>query len=365
MAKPYKILVAPLDWGLGHATRSIPLIMSLLEEGCTVFIAADGQIKSLLQHEFPNIIFLTLNGYKIKYSKQKRWFALKMLLQSPGILLSIIREHYWLKNVVIQHSIDAVISDNRFGMYHSGIPSIYITHQLLIKTGNRFSESLVSTFHYWFIKKYTECWVPDFDNNENLSGQLSHPKKLPFNIKYIGCLSRFERHKAVEKKYDLLILLSGPEPQRTILEDLLMLQLQHFTGAVLLVRGQPQINRPFDTGKYIINNILIKNHLNSQELNLAIEQADMVISRSGYTTVMDLIKLQKKAILIPTPGQIEQEYLGQHLMQKKIFYSVEQHEFLLNEALKKANEFNYLFTDNDMAQYKKIVHQFIQNIAAK
>lgn len=364
MAKPYKILIAPLDWGLGHATRSIPLIMSLLEEGCTIYIAADGQIRSLLQVEFPNATFLMLKGYKIQYATQKKWMPLKIILQIPGILFSIYKEYQWLKNIVKKHSIDGVISDNRFGMYHTVIPSIYITHQLLIKTGNKFSESIARKFHYWFIKKYTQCWVPDFEGKENIAGQLSHPKDLPANIKYIGCLSRFERHEAAEIQYDLLILLSGPEPQRAIFEKLLLLQLQQFSGKVLLVRGQPGINETFLNPKGISNNIQIKNHLAAKELNLAIEQAKIVICRSGYTTIMDMIKLQKKAILVPTPGQTEQEYLGLHLMQQKLFYSVHQNEFLLNEVLETVNEFPSLFIDYDMEQHKKIIHQFVQKMPA-
>ncbi len=364
MAKPYKILIAPLDWGLGHATRSIPLIMSLLEEGCTIYIAADGQIKSLLQFEFPNATFLILRGYKIQYTKQKKYLLLKLMVQIPGILFSIYKEYRWLKSIVKKHSIDAVISDNRFGMYHAGISSIYITHQLLIKTGNKFSESIARRFHFWFIKKYTHCWVPDFEGKENIAGQLSHPENLPDNIQYIGCLSRFESLEAAEIKYDLLILLSGPEPQRAIFEKLLLHQLQQFSGKVLLVRGQPGINETFCNSNGIPNNIQIKNHLAAKELNLAIEQAKIVICRSGYTTIMDLIKLQKKAILVPTPGQTEQEYLAVHLMQQKLFYSVHQDEFLLKEVLETVNQFPSLFIDYDMEQYKKIIHQFVQKISA-
>lgn len=364
MVKPHRILIAPLDWGLGHATRNIPLIMSLLDKGCTVIIAADGAIKALLQHEFPNVTFLALRGYKIKYSKRKSWFLLKIAFQVPGILLSIYREHQWLKKTVKNYSINAVISDNRFGMYYSGIPSVYITHQLLIKTGNNFSEKLASKFHVWVIKKYTYCWVPDFEGTQNIAGQLSHPSNIPANVKYIGCLSRFERHKRVSLKYDLLILLSGPEPQRSIFEKLLLFQLQQFDGDVLLVRGQPGIDVALFHPTGISDNIQIKNHLTLKELNLAIEQAKIVICRSGYTTVMDLIKLQKKAILVPTPGQTEQEYLGMYLMHQKLFYCVQQDEFLLNEVLRKANGFSFLSGDYDMKQYKKNIHQFVQSIDA-
>lgn len=336
--------------------------MKLLENGCIVYIAADGPIKLLLQREFPNAIFLTLKGYQIRYSKQKRWLPLKIIAQIPRILFSIYQEHQWLKTAVKKYALDAVISDNRFGMYHNKIPSVYITHQLLIKTGNKFSERLAKKINYWFIKKYTQCWVPDFEGKDNMAGQLSHPKKLNINIKYIGCLSRFEKHKAVEIKYDLLILLSGPEPQRTILEKLLLVQLKDFAEEVLLVRGKPEINKISFNLNDIPSNIHVKNHLTTVELNLAIEQAKIIISRAGYTTVMDLIKLQKKAILIPTPGQTEQEYLGQFLLQQNLFYSVQQHEFFLKEALQKVTTFPFLFMEYDMEQFKNVINKFIENI---
>lgn len=363
MAKPYKIIIAPLDWGLGHATRIIPLIKCLLTEGCAVIIAAEGQIGQLLQNEFPNLTFLPLEGYKIEYAKQKKRLLLKIAIQTPGILFSIYKEHVWLKKVVKNYAIDAVISDNRFGLYHSNIPSVYITHQLLIKTRNKFSENILARLHHLFIKKYTECWVPDFKGDDNISGALSHPAERINNIKYIGCLSRFEKSQGVEIKYDLIVLLSGPEPQRSIFEKLLLVQLNQFSGQVLLVRGKPVGDENLHIENNSTGKIQIKNHLNAAELNLAIQQAKVVICRSGYTTIMDLIKLQKKAILIPTPGQTEQEYLAAYLMKKKLFYIETQDKFLLEEALKKLDEFSFLLKGYDMEQYKKTVHQFIDYIA--
>lgn len=361
LRKTYKILIAPLDWGLGHATRSIPLITGLLAEGCEVLIAADGTIQALLEQEFRELTFLPLKGYRIQYSQQKKWLPLKIVLQIPRLLFSIFSEHQWLKKMVKDHSIDAIISDNRFGLYHKHIPSIYITHQLLIKTGNRFSEGLLMKLHYWFIKKYYECWIPDFEGNSNIAGQLSHPSPLPANVKYIGGLSRFETKPYAELKYDLLILLSGPEPQRTIFEKELLFQLKEYNGTALLVQGLPKANKISKTNEN--NTIHVRNHIATQELNLVIEQSKIIISRSGYTTVMDMLKLQKKAILIPTPGQTEQEYLAQYLMLQKLFYSVEQHEFLLSDALEKADQFPYLHSSFNMEQYKSVIQQFVLTIS--
>lgn len=347
-----------MDWGIGHATRIIPIIHHLINNGNEVIIAGDGLIKSLLQQEFPMLQFISLAGYKVKYARQKIWLPLKILVQLPRLLLSVIQEQQWLKKVVKDYAIKAVISDNRFGLYHATIPCIYITHQLTIKAGNGFLEKIAQKIHYYFIKKYTACWVPDFEGIKNIAGDLSHPVTAPANIKYIGCLSRFEKSVS-EIKYDLLIVLSGPEPQRTILEKKILLQLHQYNGKVLFVRGLPGATEILVHP----NQASIKNHLNATALNKAIEQSKMVISRSGYTSVMDLIKLQKKALLIPTPGQTEQEYLAQHLMEKRLFFSVTQHKFNLIDALESASVFPYSFDELDMQQYKTIVDQFILSLS--
>jgi uncharacterized protein (TIGR00661 family) len=363
--KKNNILVVPLDWGLGHATRCIPIIHSLLENNCQVYIAAEKSTRSLLENEFPQCKFLPLKGYRIRYSRQKFWLPIKMALQLPRILLRSFQEHRWLKKTVNQFSIHAVIADNRFGLFHSTIPSIYITHQLLIKTGDRFSEKILQKIHGWIIKKYTHCWVPDFEGKENIAGELSHPSMVPKNIQYVGCLSRFSLITDSVKKYDLLLLLSGPEPQRTIFEKLLLSQLKNFDGKVMLVRGLPQDfenekNKRQDATTSSL--LTIENHLTAAQLNEAIQQSDLVICRSGYTTIMDLIKVRKKAILVPTPGQTEQLYLAHHLMNNNIFYSAAQHNFNLSHSLKVAADFNFEIPNFDMDQYKKRVNQFVQSV---
>jgi uncharacterized protein (TIGR00661 family) len=350
---PERVLVAPLDWGLGHATRCIPIIYELLQQNCTVIIAADNAIEILLKKEFPLLTFIKLRGYNIQYSRKKSRLPLKIFLQIPSIISTIYYEHRWLKKIIRQHNIDRVISDNRFGLYSKSAPSIYITHQLLIKTGNRFTEKIAQKIHFHFIEKFTQCWVPDFEGNNNLAGELSHPKRKPANVEYIGPLSRFEK-TSPEKKHDLLILLSGPEPQRSIFELLLLSQLQTFFGSVLLVRGFP--------GNDLINqqkNVTIKNHLSASELSSAIQQAKLVIARSGYTTIMDLVKLQQTAILVPTPGQTEQEYLAQYLAKQKIFCTVEQDKFVLKEVLKKAEELHFRIPLINMETYKKPIADLI------
>ena len=281
----------------------------------------------------------------------------KILAQFPRMAFTIYTEHKWLKQIVKEYHIDAVISDNRFGMYHKTIPSVYITHQLLIKTGNRFTERIAQRIHYFFIRKYKECWVPDFKVN-GLAGVLSHPKKLPKKIRYLGALSRFEV-STVEKKYDVLISISGPEPQRAIFEEKILNHLRSFTGTALLIRGLPENSNEL---KYENPMITIKNHLSGKELNKAILESDIIISRCGYTTIMDLTRLKKNGILVPTPGQTEQEYLARRLKKRRIFYTINQKDFVLENILRGAHTFQGIIPEYNMEKYKNVIDQFVRSL---
>lgn len=353
-----RILIAPLDWGLGHATRCIPIINELIYQNCEVLIAASGNSFFLLKKEFPSLVILRIKSYKVKYSRSKRWLPIKLFLQFPQIAFSTLKENLWLKKCIEKHKIDAVISDNRFGMYSKKIPSVYITHQLLIKTSNPFFEKIVQKLHYYFIKKYNYCWVPDYEEN-GLAGELSHQENMPSNILYIGPLSRFQLLKDVPQIYDVLISISGPEPQRTIFEKIILHQLNNFNKRILFVRGLPDENRNLKTD---IESVKIVNHLSSNELNTAFQQSEIIISRSGYTTIMDLVKIAKHAVLVPTPGQTEQEYLSTHLMEKKFFYSVEQDKFSLNTVYNNASAFQFSNIPSCMNNYKKVISEFVLSL---
>jgi uncharacterized protein (TIGR00661 family) len=353
-----RILVAPLDWGLGHATRCIPIIKYLISEDCELFIAASENNYFLLKKEFPSTVILRINGYKIRYGRQKRWFPLVLFSQFPKAVFSIVKENFWLKKMTRKYSLDAVISDNRFGMYNKKIISVYITHQLTIKTGNKFSERIAQKIHYFFIKKYNYCWIPDCEK-DGLGGELSHPKIKPPNIIYIGPLSRFHIQPETAKIYDILISISGPEPQRTLFENMIFSQLKKTNRKILIARGLPGITH---RSLKDWTNVTIVNHLSAEELNSAFQQSEWVISRSGYTTIMDLIKLGKKAILIPTPGQTEQEYLARYLMEKKIFYSLEQDKFLIDLIFDRVSAFEFKKPSFDMNAYKKIIKELVQSL---
>lgn len=325
-----RVLVAPLDWGLGHATRCIPIITALLASAFEVFVAAEKAAAVLLQKEFPTLQIIPLQGYRISYNKKEEGFLWKMITQIPTIIGAIKRENRWLKKTIADYEINIVISDNRFGLHNKNVHCVFITHQLQIKTGNSFTEKIVQKINYKYINKFDECWVIDEEGNRNVAGELSHPKKLPnTTIKYIGALSRFKKYE-VEKKHDLLVMLSGPEPQRTIFENVLIAQMQHLKLDIVLVRGLPA-----EENTLAIEGMKIYNHLPASNLNELILASKTIIARSGYTTIMDIAALQQKAIFVPTPGQTEQEYLAKYLSEKKYCIAEKQEGFNVQEALNK------------------------------
>lgn len=356
-----KILIAPLDWGLGHATRCVPLITHLCKLGCKVIIAADGAQEKLLKTEFPDLIFVDLPGYRIHYSNHKRFFSTKIIFQLPKILLAIRNEQRWLRKFISATPVDAVISDNRFGLHVSSVPSVFITHQLLIKGPFTIAEKIMQKINYYFIEKFSSCWVPDEKGKVNIAGALSHPKRMPaIPVHYIGGLSRLSKQIYRQPKYELTIIISGPEPQRSVFEEKMMAELKSFNGTVLLVRGLPA-NEEMLPAK---ENMTIKNHLPAQELAAEFGKSELIISRSGYTTVMDILKLEKKAVFIPTPGQTEQEYLAAHLEEQGWGVTVAQEDFSLNELLRRVKNFEYKLPQLSMESYKSVVTDFVSSINA-
>lgn len=359
-----RILVAPLDWGLGHSTRCIPIIKELLANDCEVLLAGEGQQEALLKNEFPGLQFLSLGGYHVRYSKSPAGFVFRIIMQMPRIVSIIKKEHRWLKKIAKEYQLDAVISDNRFGLYHRRINCVFITHQLKIKNPIiKWSEKVIQRWNYKYINRFSECWIPDVEGKNNLAGELSHPLIKPrVPVKYVGILSRFEKKEISEIKYQLLFILSGPEPQRTILENKIINEVSHYPGTATVVRGLPSALSVIpSTGM-----IKFYNHLPSEQLNEEIQKAELVISRSGYSTVMDLVKLQKKMILVPTPGQTEQEYLAFHLHQNQIAVAVQQNRFFLNSALADAKKFDYhFFHVADSKNLQTAIHALIATIKNK
>ncbi|OOB83350.1 glycosyltransferase [Flavobacterium columnare] len=318
------ILVAPLNWGLGHATRCIPIIRALLDHGMNPIIASDGEALELLKFEFPSLTFISIPSYKIKYAKKGRFFKWKLMQNSHTVLRAIFLERLATKKIIAVYNIQGIISDNRLGIYSKKIPCVYITHQLNVLTGN--TTLITSWLHQLVIKQYTSCWVPDFEGDRNLTGDLGHLKKPLTNVLYLGPISRFKNQK-LNIQYDLMVVLSGPEPQRSLLEKKLILELKDYNGSVLFVKGN------VDKEQKISNEgvFTFYNFMNSEQLEIAFNTSEYIICRSGYTTVMDLAYLGKKAFFIPTPGQYEQIYLAHKLSHEQTIPYCLQDEFSLKK----------------------------------
>ena len=299
------ILVAPLNWGIGHATRCIPIIHKLLQEGFNPIIASDGNALQLLRKEFPELKYFELPSYNITYPKNGIWLKAKLATQVFAIRKAIKLEREYVKTLVGSENLIGIISDNRLGVLSSRVPSVYITHQITVMSG--LMTLISSKAHQYYINQFDECWIPDIETNINLSGKLSKGK-LKIKAKYLGVLSRLNIQE-LKPKYDLLVLLSGLEPLRSNIEEKLISELKDFKGSVLFVRGDISGNKE----KMVRGNIIFCDFLVSNELEEAINSSKLVLCRSGYSTVLDLAKLKKKAFFIPTEGQNEQKYLAEHL----------------------------------------------------
>ena len=367
-----RVLVAPLNWGLGHAARCVPIIRELLSQKCEVVIAADGYPLRFLRQEFPHLEWIEFKGLQVEYSDGQSQVG-AMLRQLPSFLRGIWREHKELKRIMKAYDIDVVVSDNRFGLWCKDVHSVYVTHQLMVKMprGLKWMEWVVWRLHRWFIKHYNECWVPDVEGDDNLSGDLSHKYPLLKNTKFIGPLSRFSttpirwedvRVEAealgLKERYDVVAVLSGPEPHRTNLEKQITDYRLQITDnsqramvdgqQVLTPSGQALV--PLKQGdnkivdfqfSFLIPHFIAKGsktdgssfliiqglpaddlrlaehsngvdyipHLPTKLLQWYMQEAKEIVCRSGYSSIMDLYTIGRKAHLIPTPGQTEQEYL--------------------------------------------------------
>jgi len=317
-----KILIAPLNWGLGHAARCLPLIIRHLRAGDEVVIAGDGESLSLLRKHFPGLRSIELPALHLRYSRGNRQVG-AMLLALPKLLHWARKDHQALADILQRETFDLVISDNRLGFYiskHRGQTdrcprTAYITHQLLIPLPSpwKWLQPLAHKIHLRIIRQYDECLIPDYEGEGNLSGALAHYYPLPPNARFIGPLSRFAERTRPETKrgFHVVAVLSGLEPQRSLLEEKLLSEWMDRPEQVLIVRGLPHLP-PMNAHKH---NITLVPYLSDAHLAAFLLGADQIIARSGYSTIMDLATLGilGKATLIPTPGQPEQEYLAKHL----------------------------------------------------
>ena len=358
--KRIRILVCPLDWGIGHATRCVPVIKHFIDHGCQVVIGSDNRPMAFLQREFPDLEFIRFPGTHVIYP-QRSMMVMKMLLQGPKLLKGVRKEHQELRTIISKYDIDIIFSDNRYGLWSTEIPSIFMTHQLQIKVPPylKVLSPLIQKFNYAIINKYNECWIPDFESHNGLAGELSHPESLPAHVYYIGTLSRFtgslnQREVTEIPPFEILVLLSGPEPQRTILEERLLRQLQQTTIQTVIVRGVTEKQEEKQLGEHI----RIFSHLESDLLKEYMRKSLVIICRSGYSSIMDITAMGKRAIFIPTPGQTEQEYLAKYLLKKKIYFSMSQKTFDLIYALEMSKNFPGMVLEND---YKELGERIATN----
>jgi len=347
---PKTILVAPLNWGLGHATRCIPIIKALQESNHIPIIASDGIALAMLRKEFPYLQTIELPSYQIEYAKNGKNFKWKLLQNAPKMLKAISNEKKLVASWIKQYDIDGIISDNRLGVFNKNVPCVFITHQLNVMTGN--TTWLTSKLHQNIIKKYTECWVPDVPGQPNLAGELSHSNNLSFTPKYIGPLSRMHK-KETPKQYDLMVILSGPEPQRELLETILKTELKRYRGDVVFIKGIVEKEQK----KEQLKNITYFNFMTSRQLEQTFNESDIVLARSGYTTIMDLVKLGKKAFFIPTPGQYEQLYLAKKLKEDGMVPYAEQDDFKIDN-LPEVKKYSGLQCFNNTPDWKKLFGVF-------
>lgn len=298
-----RILVAPLDWGLGHATRCVPVIRRLMAHGATPIIAADRAPLALLAREFPELETVRLPGLTIRYGEgpSQLW---TMARQFPAMVRSVRKEQALFDRLRSDLRLDAVISDQRFGVRGADLPSVLITHQVFPFTP--FAQSALRKLNLRLMARFDRCWVMDEPEAPGLAGELSHGAQLPANARYIGVHSRLQLPtRPSTARHRVVAVISGPEPQRSLFEQRLTEQLHDLPGRHLLVQGLPG-----SPGHDQIGNMERISHLGSKELAEALAGAELVVSRSGYTTLMDLATLGRSALIVPTPGQAEQEYLG-------------------------------------------------------
>lgn len=321
----------------------------MLELGWEISLAAEGKVAALLTKEFPALRVIPLKGYRISYPNKGALFIPKILLQVPKIILAIKNEHRWLDQQLDNNRWDLIISDNRYGLYTNRTKTVFITHQLGIISGfGRLGDVLLRSMLYRWVNRFDTCWIPDAAGHINIAGKLSHPLSMPNHHAFIGPLSRLNKKPLRAEDY-LLVLLSGPEPQRTILEKKLIDQLSDIDEKVVFVRGLP-------SGAALMPNrgrIRFENHLDANALSEMLSTAKMVICRSGYSSVMDLLKLKKRALLIPTPGQTEQVYLGKHLAAMQWFVVQEQSQLDLQKGIAAALSQKIEFPALDFEAFKK------------
>lgn len=369
-----------------------------MNHNVNIIIAADGGSSELLRKEFPDLTHLYLHGYRIKFSKYLP-VGIKLAIDIPRISLQIIKEHTHLAKLIKENDIDIVISDNRYGLWSKKAYSVFITHQpnIIPPSPLEFSAPLLRQVTRYIISKYNECWIPDMEEVDNLSGKLSHGFPLPSNVRFIGLLSRFDEASASQvvktttvsealsegaitasvintgvtgktnvtivkaplKQFEIVAIISGPEPHRGILEKKLIRELQEYPAKSLLIRGITGAGYREIT----IRNLTIVDHLTANELGTVLMTGPVVICRAGYSTLMDMEFTGNRLICIPTPGQTEQEYLALCGATRNRLVYAKQNNFSISECMKSVYKTSVPECSNNTPGYKQVITQLLKKIA--
>jgi len=343
------IIIAPLNWGLGHATRCIPIIRILLRIGHRVILASDGIALDLLKKEFPQLPFYELPSYEITYRTNNMMW--NMATQLPQIGLAINREKKKIAQIVEQEDAAIILSDNRYGCRSSKTKNIILTHQINIKAPAKWMEKSIALVNHRLIDLFDECWVPDYTTSPTLAGELSR-NTIGEKVVFIGPLSRMKQSEQ-PLTHDIIVVLSGPEPQRSFLEKEILEQASQLPYRFLLIQGRPDVERR----EMLSANVEICSYMTSEELNSAILSSKVVLCRSGYSSIMDLVTLNKRAILVPTPGQTEQEYLAHHLNKKGNFVIQQQGSLAIKSSFEQlmSQTDNMLFDQKQQTDLEQIL----------
>ena len=332
-----RLFISPLDWGLGHASRLIPLIENLKKDGHFILLGTEPKTAAFLSEIFPDLPQIPLKGYGIKYGKLNTY--LKLLFQIPRLTLAIIQEHRSLKKIVKEYNINTIISDSRFGLWNKNTQNFIISHQLQILFPPKlwFFGKLLNWTNTFLLNRFDACLIPD-NKNHDFSGILSQNKAIK-NQQFLGSLSRFSLQKEsleISQNNQLVFIFSGPEPQRSIFEDIVISQLKKTSYTALLISGQPDKNY----SQQITPLIKKVSHLRDKEFAKTLKQAKCVFSRSGYSSIMDYAALNlKQIVLIPTPNQTEQEYLANKFHKANYCFTEKQQDFSLENSLKEVKLF--------------------------
>lgn len=404
------ILVSPLNWGSGHATRLSVICSELSVRGHKIFVAAEACHRHIFDDK--DIAgFIELPASRIRYSSFLPQYV-AVLLQLPFLVYYFFRDRLHAGRLVRRYDIDVLISDNRFGFWSRRVYSVYVTHQLRVMLPRvfRFMQGVVSWKHRMLAGCYDEVWVPDFKEGDYLSGRLSHDCRLPGAVRFIGTLSRGqgaggnmnmgtdrcgmrvvagsrghgaggELHQRERDDRFTLLLLSGPEPQRSMFEGMVVARERDFDGMIVVAGGNINMGtdrcgrraaselyagrrsgdlhqRENDTG----DRVLRCGWVDGDELWWLIRHAEHIICRPGYSTVMDLYHMGRKALVVPTPGQPEQEYLGEYLEERYGFVNMVQRELPGAELLFPREDDGFGPGDREQGQLAATMDEFFKKL---